>query len=180
MCVVSQALIGVNKVVDVGCRVVFEEGNSYIGDVKCNGKMHLKERGDMHFIKISEKSQVELLKVEQMCDTRLGKFVSLTEPGAATSEQKLREDGEGVRDAERDLDRNIRDTQVKGQPEACSKVSLLRAATSLGIVDSEVIAIGDEAECEEKTKHEDQHPDKGLVLGCSTDGLDHELAYGGR
>ena len=47
LCAVSQALLSVKKVVEVGHRVVFEEENSYIEDVKTKEKMHLQERGGM-------------------------------------------------------------------------------------------------------------------------------------
>ena len=57
VCSVNQALLSVKKVVDVGHRVVFEKGNSYIEDVKNREKIHLTERGGMYFIKLWTKSR---------------------------------------------------------------------------------------------------------------------------
>ena len=52
VCDVSKGLLSVKKAMSTGNRVVFEEGKSYIEDIKTKEKMWLREEGGMFMLKM--------------------------------------------------------------------------------------------------------------------------------
>ena len=59
VCEVNKALLSVKKVTQAGNRVVFEEGKSYIEDVKTGEKMWLQEKNGMYLLKLWVKTEAK-------------------------------------------------------------------------------------------------------------------------